>query len=143
MSNNTKGTINSRFKEIRTALGLTQAELAYNLGLKQNTVGKYEIKNDIPISSILLLCQLYNVNKDWLQYGKGEMFLPDDEIKGIAQKYNLSPKAEQVLNNFLKMDGKQRDMFIDGLKQIADISVEIKETDDKPQILAASSGKTE
>ncbi len=141
MKDNTKETINSRFKEVRTALGLTQAELAQNLGLKQNTVGKYEVKNDIPISSMLLLCQLYNINKEWLINGEGEMFLPDDEIRDIAQKYNLSPKAEQVLNNFLKMDGKQRDVFIDGLKQIADITVEI--ADDKPQMLAASSGKTE
>ncbi len=134
-------TINTRFKQIRTTLKLTQAELATKLGVKQNTIAKYEATNEIPISSILLLCQLYNVNKEWLVNGKEEMFLPDDEIKSIAQKYNLSPKAAQVLENFLKMDNKQRDMFIDGLQQIADITVEI--ADDKPQILAASSGKTE
>lgn len=137
-----KNDLNDRLKEFRKKLGITQEELAKRMGLKRNTIATYEMgKYEMPESSILLLCRIYNVSRDWLQYGKGEMFIPDDEIKGIAQKYNLSPKAEQVLNNFLKMDGKQRDMFIDGLKQIADIPVEI--ADDKPQILAASSGKTE
>ena len=117
-----------RLKELRTTLKLTQTELASQIGLKQNTIATYEMgKGEMSEASILSLCRRYNVNKNWLQYGKGEMFIPDDEIKGIAQKYNLSPKAEQVLNNFLKMDGKQRDMFIDGLKKIADISVEEEE----------------
>ena len=104
---------------IRTTLKLTQAELANQIGLKQNTIATYEMgKGEMSEASMLSLCRRYNINKDWLQYGEGEMFLPDDEIKSIARKYNLSPKAEQVLENFLKMDQKQRDIFVEGLREI-------------------------
>lgn len=114
-----KNDFSDRLKEFRKTLGLTQEELATRMGLKRNTIATYEMgKYEMPESSILLLCRLYNISRDWLQYGEGEMFLPDDEIKSIARKYDLSPKAEQVLENFLKMDQKQRDIFVEGLREI-------------------------
>lgn len=65
-----------RIKELRTVLGLTQQQLADSLGIKRNTIAKYETGRGDPIDAVVsLICKTYNVNENWLRAGEGPMFL--------------------------------------------------------------------
>ena len=64
-----------RIKELRTVLGLTQQQLADSLGIKRNTIAKYETGRGDPIDAVVsLICKTYNVNEKWLRNGDGPMF---------------------------------------------------------------------
>ena len=69
--------IGSRIKQLREALGKTQAEFAELLDKKGHPViAKWEGgKRQIRHSDILLITHLTSVNANWLLTGEGEMFL--------------------------------------------------------------------
>ena len=75
----------SRIKALRAALGLTQQQLAESLGIKRNTIAKYETGRGDPIDAVIsLICKTYNVNESWLRDGTGPMFTEtarDQQIK--------------------------------------------------------------
>ena len=60
--------IHLRFKQIRTMHGLTQAEMASKLGMKQPAWARLE-NGGVPdprSSTIIDLCKKFNVSADWL-----------------------------------------------------------------------------
>lgn len=57
----------NKIKDLRKARGLTQEELAKKLNVKQNTISNWESeKTEIDKSSILFLCDYFNVSVDYL-----------------------------------------------------------------------------
>lgn len=77
--------MNTRIKQIRKALRLTQQEMSDSLGLKRNTIASYEIGRIIPSDrTIGDICRIYNVNEEWLRTGIGEMFVPRTRRDEIA-----------------------------------------------------------
>jgi transcriptional regulator with XRE-family HTH domain len=74
-----------RIKELRRALNLTQHEFAERAGIKQSTVATYEIGRNEPSDTVIsLICKEFGVSEDWLRYGDGEMFTPQDRDEEIA-----------------------------------------------------------
>lgn len=73
-----------RIKKLRKALGLTQQEFAEKIGVKRNTVAQYEMGRNEPIESVIaLICRTYDVRREWLVDGVGEMWIEktlDEEI---------------------------------------------------------------
>ena len=100
-----------RFAEIRLNLEgkITQEKFAEGLKIKRSTVSNLESgKKSLSGRNIKTVCEVYNVNEEWLRYGIGEMFNSppalDDEAKYTEQakrllKYHeqLSPKAQDML----------------------------------------------
>lgn len=83
--------MNERLKELRKALGYkNQQDFADALNIKRGTIANYEIGRNEPIDAVVtLICSKFNVNKDWLKYGKGEMFNEldmEDELMKWAGK---------------------------------------------------------
>lgn len=67
--------MNSRIKELRKALGLTQNDFGVRLGLAPNTITNYETGRREPSNQIIIaICREFNVNEEWLRTGEGEMF---------------------------------------------------------------------
>lgn len=61
----------NRIKEIRQDNNLTQQEFADRLGIKRGTIANYELGRNEPIDAVVtLICEKFNVNEDWLRYGK-------------------------------------------------------------------------
>lgn len=78
-----------RIKEIREKLGLTQQEFADNLNLKRQTIASYESGNIRPgNSTLLLICQVFGINKDWLENGFGEMYIKRTKNQEISAFMN-------------------------------------------------------
>ena len=66
----------NRLKELRKALGLKQREVAERLGVDVGLIGSWEIGRPIPKVRKYQICKEYNVRREWLETGEGEMFEP-------------------------------------------------------------------
>lgn len=65
--------IGERIKQIRTDLGLTQRQFASMLGIKDAYVSMLEKGKNVPSEQLILnICRRYDVNREWLEEGKGE-----------------------------------------------------------------------
>lgn len=74
-----------RLKQLRKTLGLTQQAFADKLGVKRNTVGQWECGiNPLTDQTIFSICREFDVNKDWLRTGEGEMFVIRSDEEEIA-----------------------------------------------------------
>ena len=105
--------IKDRLKKLRTTLGLKQREVAERLGIRVSLVGNWESGiNAIPPTRIYQLCHEYNVRREWLETGEGEMFeksesSPYDE----AIKNGLSPFAATIYLRYTQLPKEQREVF--------------------------------
>lgn len=99
-----------RIKKIRNYFGLTQQKFANRLGLKRQTIAAYEIGNIEPSdSTLLLICKEFNINENWLRYGKGEM------KKSLTKNQEIGAFANEVMN---LPDEAFKKRFIDALKKL-------------------------
>lgn len=66
--------MNRRIYQLRNYLKLTQQEFANKIGLSHGSISDIE-KGKAPITdrTILLICNIFNVNEEWLRTGNGEM----------------------------------------------------------------------
>lgn len=66
--------MNSRIKELRKALKLTQKEFGARIGLCDSAITVWERSGKVSREKILFICQTFHVNQTWLETGDGEMF---------------------------------------------------------------------
>ena len=68
--------MNTRIKDLRKHLGLTQSEFGEKIGLKGNTITNYENNLRTPSDAVIYsICREFNVSERWLRTGEGQMFL--------------------------------------------------------------------
>lgn len=72
--------MNTRIRELRKTLNLTQKEFAQKIGLKQNAISYME-KADSTVTeqNIRTICSQFSVNENWLRTGAGKMFLENEK----------------------------------------------------------------
>lgn len=106
--------IGKRIRFFRKSLGLNQTDFGKPLGLKQAIIGQYEtgIRN-ITDRNVDILCKTYNINKDWLLTGQGEMQNKNNTIllEEIAKSQNLTELDIQFLKKYLKLSNKNRELL--------------------------------
>ena len=82
-------TTSNRIKAVRKALGISQKEFCGGIYLSRSFYAKIETGTRNPNERVYeLICTKYNVNKDWLITGKGEMFgeaPPDVELLELVE----------------------------------------------------------
>ena len=67
--------IETRIKEVRKHLDLTQTEFGEVFGVSRNVINSYERGVVAPIPLFIeSLCTKYGVDQTWLETGEGEMF---------------------------------------------------------------------
>lgn len=94
-----------RLKLLRKTLGLKQRELADRLGVDVGGVGGWECgRNAIPKTRVYQICKEFNVRREWLENGEGEMFEPveslsEDEIfvKKVKELIEALPESQREL----------------------------------------------
>ena len=76
MSVSERGTqMNERMKQVREALGLSQAVFGEGANVGLGTIKNIDYNKTEPNPLYFdLLCKAYNVNSEWLETGQGEMF---------------------------------------------------------------------
>ncbi len=110
-----------RIKKIRRELDLTQQEFADRLRVKRGSIANYEIGRNVPIDSVIsLICREFNVNEEWLRYGKGEMFnpKPTDALDQLAEKYRLSNADYVMIEKFVNLRPEVRQNIYDYFREV-------------------------
>jgi transcriptional regulator with XRE-family HTH domain len=73
--NDTKSMISKRIKELRKHLKKNQTDFGKGIGVTHSAISQIETGDNAPgEQTIALICATYNVNRTWLETGKGEMF---------------------------------------------------------------------
>lgn len=65
----------SRIKELRKTLDVTLAEFGASLGVATTTAHGWERTGKVPEKARRQICATYNVNREWLDTGSGDMFV--------------------------------------------------------------------
>ena len=74
-----------RIKELRTSLGMTQSQLAEQIGIGRQAIAYYEGGYREPSDkTINLICATFGISKKWLLTGDGDMKEPTGDAKEIA-----------------------------------------------------------
>jgi transcriptional regulator with XRE-family HTH domain len=94
--------INERIKQIRTVLNVSQRDFSRQIFISQSSYGEIETGvRKVNERVLQLICSQYNINKDWLKNGNGEMFnnkKPDIRLEHLIEIYN---KLDTSLQNYL------------------------------------------
>ena len=81
--------IGTRVKKVRLRKGISQEQFGEIIGIKKAAVSKIEnCENSLSKGNLLAICRQFNVNKEWLINGNGEMFTPkskEDEIRNFFE----------------------------------------------------------
>ncbi|MDR2210072.1 MAG: helix-turn-helix domain-containing protein [Spirochaetaceae bacterium] len=102
---------NSRIKELRRVLKITQANFAQTISLSSGYLAGIETnKRRVNDRLIKLICSSFAVSENWLRTGEGEMFAKNNEeqfVKLIGLFKELKPKYQtyifKEISYFLKM----------------------------------------
>lgn len=114
--------MNSRIKELRKELSLTQQEFADKLNISRNYVAQIEIGTKVPSTrTIQDICRKFKVNYDWLANGDGEMFQDDGDAQAIVNEVMSGDNefAKKVLVKFARLSEER-------WKQLQEILTELE-----------------
>ena len=93
--------ISDRIKELRDYLDKSQTDFGKNAGLTRDAVNNIEHNRaKIAESTIIAICSTYNVRREWLETGVGEMFIESSEsaLHRLAAEHNLGPNQKALLS---------------------------------------------
>lgn len=93
--------MNERIIELRKALKLTQTAFGEKIGLSRDGIASYERGNAKPTGTALqCIIATWNVNREWLETGVGEMFIesPESALDRLAVEHNLGPNQKALLS---------------------------------------------
>lgn len=80
--------IGQRLKEARDTLNLPMSKFGKAIGLTDASISQYENGHrTITPRSMKEIVREYNINKDWLRTGKGQMFIKISEEEKIARMF--------------------------------------------------------
>ena len=95
-----------RLKQLRKTLDLTQQEFADKLKVPRNTIGGYEVGKSNPSdAAVNNICNIFNVNEEWLRTGNGEMFIEltrDEQIENFVGDV-LKSEEDSFKKKFISM----------------------------------------
>lgn len=121
-------TIAERFKHVRKAVGYTQQRMADTLGLKQNTIATYEMgRSELSDRTIKDVCQIFNVNEQWLRTGEGEMFKSlsrDEEVAKFFGEMLMPAEGDDFKRRFISALAR---LNPDQWKMIEDVAIALTE----------------
>lgn len=129
-------------RQLREHLGLSQEKFGAPLGLTRSGISRIE-KGETALtpSNRELICLKYSVNREWLETGRGPMFVekPEqkDEVASIAREYKLRNKDLALIVRLISMPTGQRDAVIDFMESVADAVRGCEE----PDALASAAGE--
>lgn len=88
--------MNTRIKELRKHLGMTQETFGAQIGIKKAAVSQIESgRNSLTSQTILMICDKFGVNREWLVTGNGPMFLQrskEDQLGDLFREVALDPE---------------------------------------------------
>ena len=110
-----------RVKKIRKTLGLTLEKFAQPLGVGKTAISKIE-KDQVNLTEPMArsICREFNVNYFWLTEDNGDPFTstPESVVDEIAEEYNLDDIDKKIIERYLELSEKQRQVIKEYIKSI-------------------------
>jgi len=94
--------INERIGQIRTVLKITQVNFSKKIFITQSSYN--EIENGtrrVNDRIIQLICNEFNINKEWLKTGKGNMFDKEKPDIGLEHLIEIYKQLDKTLQEYL------------------------------------------
>lgn len=113
--------MNTRIKELRTALHLTLEGFGDRIGVTRAAVSKWENGDrGIADSMVVSICREFGVSEQWLRTGEGEMFEQTREtvLNRLAAEYSLDKEQVSVIENFLDLSPQERTLFLTQMRKV-------------------------
>lgn len=107
--------LSERFKQLRNELGKSQTEFGAGIGVSRSVINNIERGVTEP-SDVFLnhLCVVYNVNREWLETGEGELFDKSeqlDETAKLIESISDSPAMRSLLTTWAQLSGENKAVF--------------------------------
>ncbi|GHV87235.1 hypothetical protein AGMMS50255_5310 [Spirochaetia bacterium] len=100
--------ISARLKAIRKALGVNQRDFCRGIYLSQGYYAQMESETrDLNSRIIELISTKYNVNKDGLRTGKGEMFGGEPPDTDLNQLIEIYKELDPLFREYISLQIKQ------------------------------------
>jgi transcriptional regulator with XRE-family HTH domain len=110
--------LKDRLKAIRKALNSNQRDFSKGIFLSHSLYAQLESgTRNINDRIIELISTKYNVNKNWLKTGKGEMFggeMPDTELNQLVEIYK---ELDPLFKEYISLQIKQLLAVQNGVKK--------------------------
>lgn len=105
--------IKDRIIELRKALKLSQMSFGKEIGLSRSSVQNLEYDGSITERTIMLICEKFGVNRDWLTSGTGEMFAENKNVLNgrFADEYAKGGAFKTFVDVFLGLTDAQREVI--------------------------------
>jgi transcriptional regulator with XRE-family HTH domain len=101
-------TINERIKAIRKALKMSQTDFAQGVYLSQSLYAAIEgEERKVNNRHIQLIVNKYNVSKDWILTGKGDMFNSPVLNRKLEQLSEIFDELNENFQNYLLTQSKE------------------------------------
>ncbi|MBO6202188.1 MAG: helix-turn-helix transcriptional regulator [Selenomonas sp.] len=110
-----KNFINAQIKTLRKALKLNQAAFGDRIGLKQGAISKMELDGGtVTDQNIKLICEKFNVRREWLTEGTGEMLQETEDtlFAAFAERNHLSLDDQKLARYMLQLTSEERQKVI-------------------------------
>lgn len=113
--------IGDRIREIRKACDYNQTDFGAKIGLKQSSLG--QIETGVRAASdrvIMLICQTFSINEEWLRVGNGKMFKQDQNtiVSQLSHEYDLDDLDCRIIESYLQLDASKRSIIKDYVRSI-------------------------
>lgn len=108
--------IGTRVKKVRLRKGISQEQFGEIIGIKKAAISKIENgENSLSKGNLLAICRQFNVNKEWLINGNGEMFTPkskEDEIRNffenaISSESDIAKIQRKFISTLVSLDEEE------------------------------------
>lgn len=123
--------MHERLKLLRKALKLNQIEFGKKINLSGSHIASYETgRRNLTTRTIEDICREFNVNKDWLVNGTGEMFVlhKDKDVAEYIKSLNMSDFEMELLEKFLQFDSQTRINILEFATKTFNIPPQAKKT---------------
>ena len=104
-------TIGERLALIRQNAELTMTAFAEKLNLSKSTISLAENnKQALSVRVIVDICEKFNIRREWLETGEGEMHeeTKDSVMRMMKAEYNLDDIDYKIISLYLDLSPKER-----------------------------------
>jgi transcriptional regulator with XRE-family HTH domain len=102
--------IGKRIEELRNHLKLNQTKFGERIGVSQAAISHIEKGDTVPSEqTIVFICTVYPVNREWLEKGRGPMFYLESQPR---DKLAEDPASDEILRIFRGIDEVHREKIL-------------------------------
>lgn len=113
----------NRLKQLRKVLNLSQAKFAEKIGLGQRAIASIELGSaKLTDRNFDAICNVFNVNPEWLRSGVGEMFNASAEktfLDKLAEEKGLDARGKALIQSIIDLPASVREGVIDWALNLA------------------------